>query len=322
MKKLIKILGMLLLVVVLVAVVGLSYLYWGYPKVSAAEDISIEPTPERLARGSYLVNHVSSCTDCHSDHHDDLFGYPIVEGTEGKGGQPFGGEVGEVSARNITPAALGDWTDGEILRAITGGVRRDGSILAPMMPYSLFSKYTREDARSVVAYLRTLKPIENQVPDQRLAFPVNLIFRTIPADAQPTEPAELNDPVSRGQYLVTIAGCGFCHTMQENGQPVAGMEFAGGHDFPVIAGTVRSANITPDEQTGLGGWTREAFINRFKIYQVESNRHIPVAAGEFNTVMGWMQFAGMTEEDLSDNYDYLRTVKPVHHVVEKFTPAP
>jgi hypothetical protein len=89
------------------------------------------------------------------------------------------------------------------------------------------------------------------------------------------------------------------------------MEFAGGHDFTIV----RSSNISPDELTGIGGWSKEAFLSRFHAY---ANGSAAITRDDNNTVMPWTMFAGMTDDDLGAVYDYLRTVKPVKNRVEKW----
>lgn len=320
MKKVLYVLGGLVLLVVVVAVAGYIYLKVAYPKVSPAEDITIEATPERLARGEYLVRHVNMCLDCHSKPDRNYYANPIIPGTEGMGGQEFPG-VGTLYVPNITPAALKDWTDGEIARAITAGVANDGRPLAPMMPYSEYRYLAKDDVYAIVAYLRTLPPIENEVPLPSINFPLNLIFRTIPSDPDPQPRPDPSDKVGTGKYLVRVAGCYFCHTPNDQGTPIPGKDFSGGHEFadPEI-GTVRSANITPDPETGIGEWTEEAFIAKFKAYGDSAGSHIPYVKGEPQTVMPWTILAGMTEEDLSAIYAYLRTVPPIKNSVQKFSP--
>jgi hypothetical protein len=92
------------------------------------------------------------------------------------------------------------------------------------------------------------------------------------------------------------------------------MDFAGGHDF----GHVRSANITPDLLTGIGNWSKSDFIGRFHGF---AGGAPSIRPGDDNTVMPWTMFAGMTDEDLGAIYDYLRTVKPVRHAVDKWSRA-
>lgn len=96
------------------------------------------------------------------------------------------------------------------------------------------------------------------------------------------------------------------------------MELAGGFEFPMPhGGTARSANITPDKETGIGKWTEEAFVQRFKLYS--DSALIPVNKGEFNTVMPWTMFSTMKTEDIKAIYAYLKTVKPIKNKVVKFS---
>ncbi|CAM3649986.1 hypothetical protein POKO110462_13780 [Pontibacter korlensis] len=99
---------------------------------------------------------------------------------------------------------------------------------------------------------------------------MNLILRTMPSDdvAPALEKTALNDELSRGKYLVTVGACGECHSPSTPSGPIAGKEFAGGMEFTFPNGAVlRSANITPDKDTGTGKWTEDAFVQRFKMYQ-------------------------------------------------------
>src|SRR5207237_3473015 len=139
MKAFLKIAGGVVLVVFAIILGGISYLSLRKPAQRAASAEKFEATPERLSRGNYLVNHVSDCLGCHSDHLDG-FGFPVKPGTEGQGGLAFDkklGFPGLVAAQNITPdpeTGLGKWPDGEIARAIREGVGRDGDGHRPVTP--------------------------------------------------------------------------------------------------------------------------------------------------------------------------------------------
>lgn len=277
---------------------------------------------ESVARGRYLANHVAVCVDCHSVRDWNYYSGPIVAGTEGRGGEVFDqklGFPGRFIAKNITPAALKDWKDVELARAITSGVSRNGEPFFPVMPYPSYAKLSPSDLAAIVAYLRTLEPVEHTVQASRPDFPMNLIMRTIPSAHEPMKYDE-SDPVQYGKYLVTIGGCADCHTPQEKGSRIPGMYLAGGFDFPLPDGSVvSSANITPDPDTGLGNWDENSFVQRFKSY---ASGTVPeVGEGEKNTYMPWTMYAGMKEADLRAIYAYLRSVKPVHNAVDTFTPA-
>jgi cytochrome c553 len=286
MKKLFKILGILLLLVVVLAAGGYIYLVSAFPKVSSAPDLKIEVTPERLERGKFLANSFAFCIDCHSDRDINKFSMPVVAGTEGKGGMDYGEGAGFVPSANITPdkeTGLGNWTDGEIFRAITSGVSKDGSFLAPMMPYPLFANLDKEDIYSIIAYIKTLPPIKNKVPQKNLKFPVNIIFRTIPKDATNFgKRPDGTDNIKMGEYYGVA--CKFCHSQSDKGDYLPGKEFAGGVEFPM-----------PDNL--LYPKTRV-----------------------FNTPMAW-NFISKTasDDDLGVIYDYLMAQKPVNNKVEKIT---
>lgn len=322
MKKLAKVLGIVFGVLVVLVFAGFIYFNSAFPKVDPPENIKVEASPERIARGEYLANHVTVCMDCHSKRDWTKFSGPIKPGTFGGGGDVWDEKVGfpgRISMKNITPAAIGNWTDGEIIRAITCGVNKDNKALFPVMPYPIYNNLTTEDLYSIVSFVRSLKPIENRVPETELNFPLNFIVKTMPIRSHSPMRFDKNNPAEFGRYLVTIAGCKECHSKSDKGEPIPGMEFGGGEEFPLPAGTVRSMNISPDNETGIGQWSKETFVKRFKSYGAESAMNISVSENDFNTIMPWTLYAGMTEQDLSAIYDYLRNVKPIKNQVERFT---
>lgn len=301
----------LVAVVVLAAVAG--FFLW-FPSVGPPRDIRVEITEKRLERGRYLAENVAMCIDCHSHRDMSRFAGPVVAGSLGAGGEVFDHAVdvpGTVVAPNITPAALGSWTDGEIIRAITEGVSRDGRALFPLMPYLAYRDLSEEDLYSVVAYLRSLEPIPAQHPPTRLDFPVNLIVRTLPRKAEPAPAPNPSNLVEYGKYLTTMAACAECHTPMGGGGPDETRLYQGGREFPYPGGRVVAPNLTPDPDTGLGNWTEEQFVTRFKMYDNEDGRNLSPEEIGFNTLMPWTMYAGMEERDLRAMYAYLRTLPPV-----------
>jgi len=320
MKKVFKILGILVLLLI-VAVVGVGfYIHQFLPNTGPAPELKIEITPERVEHGRYLANHVMVCMDCHSTRNWGEFSGPPIEGTLGKGGDRFDHNLslpGIFYARNITPAGLGNWTDGEIFRAITTGVTRDGRALFPLMPHPAYGTLDKEDIYDVIAYLRSIPAIENEVPPAQPDFPFSLILKTIPQKANFTQRPDTSNKLAYGKYLVTAATCIDCHTPFEKGKLVFEKAFSGGRQFPLPSGTLTSPNITPHE-TGIGNMTEEAFIERFRQYSDSTGKHLPVAPDEYNTIMPWTMYAGMTDQDLSTIYTYLRSLPPVENKVTKF----
>jgi mono/diheme cytochrome c family protein len=321
MKRLLRFLFMLVAVLVVAGLAGVGYLFARYPDVPPAENVTIERTPERVARGEYLVRHVTMCVDCHSVRDETTYAMPVKPGTEGAGGEFFGDESGmAVYSRNITPAAIGSWTDGELMRAVTTGVTAKGEPLFPIMPYPRYASLDRSDLEAIVAYIRSLKPVTSEVPARKLPFPLPLVVRTMPAAAQPqTRPAPGNK-WAYGKYLVNAAVCGECHSpTDDQGQVLPGREFSGGREFPLPGGGVtRAANITPEANTGIGSWTEDEFVQKFKGFAGTAPRDLSAAEQRENTMMPWLAYAGMSDDDLRAIYNYLRYVKPVRNTVVKF----
>lgn len=320
-KKIFKIIKILLAVVVVMLVSGYIYFNTAYPQMIEVEDVKIEITPERIERGKYIFNNVAACVDCHSERDFTKLSGPVKPGTEGKGGEKFDEEFGlpgTFYAKNITPYSLGTWTDGEILRAVTEGISKDGSVLFPMMPYLVYGKMDKEDIYSVIAYIRTLPAIQNDVPGSKANFPMSMIMKTIPTKHMFKPKPDTMSSVEYGKYLVEAASCEHCHSPSDQGKPIEGKLFSGGIEMKLPGNTVvRSANLTPDA-TGLGQWTKEQFVKRFKSSLDPAYSNTPYKPGDFQTVMPWTVYAGMSEKDLGAIYDYLMTLPAVKNQVEKF----
>ncbi len=259
---------------------------------------------------------------CHGDRDFTKFSGPVIPGTEGKGGQPKGRGI---YATNITPTVLGNWTDDEIARAITTGITKTGDTLFPLMPYSDYMYMSKDDAASIVAYLRTLKPLPNLVPKRNLAHlppgMLTLLYRNFYSnhiDEALHQPRL--DYFAKGKYLVTLGGCNVCHTPFNNDLLVFKNDsvLAGGALFniPETNIKVKSANLTPDTATGIGSWTEDLFLSKFKNYR--ERKAFDYNPGKHNTDMPWTMLAHMTDDDIKSIYSYLRTIKPVHNKVEKW----
>lgn len=321
MKKIVRTVLIIFLLLIAAVFTIAAYVKTALPDVGAAPVIKVAITPQRVARGEYIANHVSICMDCHSQRDWTMYAGPIKEGTFGGGGEKFGKEMGfpgNIYSKNLTPHALYTWTDGEIFRAVTSGQSKDGSALFPLMGYPAYGKMDREDVYSVIAYLRTLPPNKNKVPARELDFPLNILVNTMPSKANLSVKPDTNNAVAYGGYLITIARCVECHSKVNKGSVIAGTEFGGGRQFDFPNGTsCYTANITLDKETGIGNWSRESFIQRFKQYADTSYHPKPVAKTDFNTAMPWLMNAGMTTKDLSSIYDYLRTIKPIKNNVQQ-----
>jgi mono/diheme cytochrome c family protein len=163
--------------------------------------------------------------------------------------------------------------------------------------------------------------------------------------ARATPPVTVGGRVERGKYLVSAIGCGACHTpktMSDTGPKSDASRFLAGHPEgsslgpppslaagPWVAvsswdttawagpwGVSYSANLTPDENTGIGSWSEETFVRALR-----TGRHMGVSR-PILPPMPWGAFRNFTDEDLRSIYAYLKTVPPVHNrVPEPMPPA-
>jgi len=316
-KKLLKRVLKVVLVLLVLAVGGVVVKFYVLaPDSRPATRVRAPRTPEAIAKGKYLSNHVFGCTACHSPVHVDQPGEPQIEGKVGSG-RDFPDDPTfpdwHISAPNLTPdreTGLGAWTDGEILRAMREGVSRDGRPLFPMMPYQTYAKgMSDEDALAVIAYLRSLPPIRNRTKTTVIGFPVSMFIRAVPRPVpRPARPAPASG-VARGRWLLDVASCGDCHTtFDDKRDPVPGHYLAGGNPFPIPGrGTVYTPNITNDRATGVGAYS-EADLRRaiFEGYGKDGRRLYG---------MPWWYYAGMTDDDRTAVITALRQVRAVKNVV-------
>ncbi|HTP35380.1 MAG TPA: c-type cytochrome [Candidatus Acidoferrales bacterium] len=316
----VRVLGFLVVALMTLAVGGFGYLYLRKPAMVPPAHVRVESTPARLARGRYLYN-LADCDGCHSLRDYSRFDGPVVESGRGRGTvfPPDLGLPGVVAARNITPdkeTGIGNWTDGEKIRAIREGISRDGTALFPMMGYERFRHMSDEDVYSLVAYLNTLTPIQNPLPRSKIIFPVSMLMKGAPQPAGQVPEPDRSSKVKYGEYLVAMAGCMECHTPAKQGKPVQGLTLAGGQEFRFPGAVVVSANITPDPQTGIGRWSEQYFLDHFYQYKDYAEKGAPLVGPESFTVMPWLNFARLEPEDLKAIYAFLRTQQPVYHVVD------
>lgn len=322
MKKTGKILGWTFLILVLLLAVGITFtIGWRPfigPRARPLTDIKFQSTPERLSRGEYLVNHVTPCMECHSPHQWTDHEAPIPPNmvATGQDMTMLKGLPGQVIAPNISSdpeTGAGNWTDDQLARAIREGIGHDGRALFPLMPYERFRSLSDEDLASIIVYLRTLPPVRRPQPKTQIIFPVKYLIRSVPEPLIASVPApDLSTPEKRGKYLVTIAACADCHTPQDDkGQPLPGMDFAGGFILDGPWGRVASANLTPDP-SGIPYYDLSLFTQVFRTGYIK--------ARAINQIMPWHEFRGMTDEDIAAIFSYIKTLKPVVHHVDNTEP--
>lgn len=276
-----------------------------------------------IERGKYLAHHVALCMDCHSQRDWNQFSGPPKPGTEAVGGDSFGIRLdvpGIIYARNITSDTvngIGKWTDQEIERAITRGISRNGDTLFPLMPYPHYNGMSKEDISSIITYIRTIKPSPNKVPDRKLMIPMALAYPPLQsASPEKNTKPDVADMVKYGGYVMNSAACMDCHTPMDKGQFVMSKYMAGGRKMDLGSFVVTTPNITPDSATGIGKWTEQMFLDKFKLYR--DHAAYSSNPGKNNSVMPWSMYANMEDFDIKAIYRYLRTIPAVNNHVDKY----
>jgi mono/diheme cytochrome c family protein len=251
-----------------------------------------------IQRGDYLVNTIMTCGNCHTPK-----GPPAaVAGKDFSGGLSWDEPPFKVTAPNITPdkgGGIGSWSAADIKKALIDGVRPNGVPLAPIMPSAFYAILTPGDADAIVAYVQTLKPVSNKVPDPVYKLPFSL--HRFPGTEKPMPAADMNDKVKHGFYLASIGHCMECHTPMTRGQWELDKIGKGGREFPGPWGTSVSRNITSSKTSGIGNWT-DAEI-KTAITQGKRKDGSPL-----KPPMGFGYYAKMTDSDVNDVIAYLRTV--------------
>ena len=311
-----RILGYGILVLLLLVALAVTFTVGWRPVIGAKKrpltSRKFEATPERLRRGDYLVHAVINCMGCHAKH-DEKADPPLLLSKEGAGNVLYDDGKFRLVAANITSdpdTGIGKWSDDAIARAIREGIAADGTTLFPAMPYERFRNMSDEDVASIVVFLRTLPPAHSDLPPAKIPFVFTRLVQAVPQPVtEPVPEPNVSTPVKRGAYLLKIATCRDCHTPRDpKFNVIPGMEMAGG--APMDSG-VFSANLTPDA-SGIGYYDEALFI--------ETMRTGYVRARKLNWIMPWWAFRNMTDDDLKGIFAYLRTLKPVHHLVDNTEP--
>jgi mono/diheme cytochrome c family protein len=255
-----------------------------------------------IERGEYLVNGIAACGLCHTPRNPD--GTFDMSRQLSGGPQTWDRPSYKVKGSNITPdnvTGIGKWSDEGIRRAITGGVRPDEVPLAPVMPSNFYRVFTAQDLDAVVAYLRSVAPVRNevQIPEYRAEMPVN----PYPGADGPMTADDLRDPIKRGFYLASLAHCMLCHTPSVSGRPdYSGSHGKGGVVFRGPFGEARSSNITSHKTAGLGDWTDAEIARAIKHGLSRDGRRLNVMP---------RNYARLTDDDVDALVAWLRTIPPL-----------
>ncbi|HEY7870067.1 MAG TPA: cytochrome c [Methylomirabilota bacterium] len=270
-------------------------------------------TSEQVARGKYIFGAAAGC-GCHTAPKQPL----------NAGGRKYDGPFGTVYASNITPdptTGIGKWTDDQIITATRSGLRPNGERLLPVHPYTVFNGMAAQDLKDLVAYLRSVPPVNRATPAKKITVP---LFESVflPAwlaafAARETPPAAApTSGVPRGEYLArAVSHCGECHTPRtmtmavDNSRLMAGNSKNRGPEGSAVP------NITPDRETGIGSWTEEQIVE----YLATGNKPDgDVAGGLMMEVIegSSVGYKDMTKADLQAIAKYLKSIPAVKNRIE------
>jgi len=267
---------------------------------------------QSASRGEYLFN-AAGCAACHTDVDND--GPPLA------GGRALKTPLGTFYSPNITPDpvyGIGGWSDDDFVRALREGIAPDGSHYYPSFPYTSYTQMRHEDALAIKEYLFSRDPVAR--PNRSHDLPWYLSFRQLLwlwkqmyfEEGELKEVASRTTTWNRGAYLVLALGhCAECHSPRNYlGAIDSDMLFAGTRSGP---GGGAVPNITPDVQTGIGGWPRGDVAYFLQTGAMPDGDY---AGGEMAEVID-EGLSRLDRSDLEAMAEYLRSLPPITHRIER-----
>ena len=261
--------------------------------IHASKDTAI------IARGKHFVYGLAHCTECHSTVNADSL---INAGKEVplSGGFAFTLPVGTIYSKNITPdkeTGIGNLTDGEIARVLRYGVHPNGEAVYDFMP---FHNMSDEDLTAVISYLRTIQPVKNKVPGNKLNFMGNAVkaymVKPVSPNGEVPVSVKIDTTAAYGKYLVlSVGNCAGCHTKRDISGAYLAPALSGG--TPMAGGLV-PPNLTNTSDGRIYTWTEQQFIDRFHKGKLFAQSEMP-----------WNSFKRMNDDELKAIYKFLKTVR-------------
>ena len=310
MKRFLKILGVIIAVVVVLLVLGAATIHFrGIPTYEVnAPELEVEMDSVSIANGERLVNMV--CAECHrGEKTTALVGKKLLD---------IPTFFGTVYSSNITQDpehGIGKYTQGEIAFALRAGIKKDGRYLPPYMPK--FANMADEDLHDVIAYLKSDSPPvqadPTQTPPCEPSFMTkmlsNFAFLPLPYPEKEVPKPDPSDKVALGKYIVQgMVNCYDCHSadfktndplIPENSEGFLG----GGNKLLDLDGNIIYApNITMDQESGLGNWTEEQFIQAVKFGQHPEGKPIRYPM---------LKLTQLTDYEVGAIWEYLKTVPKI-----------
>ncbi|NND34069.1 MAG: cytochrome c [Saprospiraceae bacterium] len=315
MKKVLKILGYGILVIVLLLSIGFVYINTsGIPTYEVEEiQFTLNSSPEAIERGEKLVSML--CAACHLNNE--------TKKLTGKRMFDAPAEFGVIYSQNITQDktyGIGDWTDGEIVYLLRTGIKRDGKYSPPYM--AKLPNMADDDINAIISFLRSDDPLvaADPTPDMPpepsflTKFLCRVAFKPFPMPTGSISLPDTNDALELGEYLAHNLDCFSCHSADfktvDYLNPTQSVGYFGGGNKPLDEqGRVKpTPNLTPDKETGIGDWTKEDFIKAVKFGYKE---------GEKTLGYPMLPYAQLSEREAGAIFDYLKTIPPIKNKVER-----
>jgi mono/diheme cytochrome c family protein len=267
------------------------------------------PAADLVVKGKYIFGAAAGC-GCHTE----------PKGPLNAGGRQYAGPFGTVYSTNITPdrqTGIGTWTNDQIITAIRLGRRPDGERIIPVHPYPVFNGMAEEDLRALVAYLKSVPPVNRPNKPRQITVPLfeSVFLPAWLAAFAPKETPPPNAPTSglaRGEYLVrAVSHCGECHTPRVITYATDNSRFLAGNPKGPDGDPV--PNITPDKDTGLK-WSED------QIAEFLGSGNKPdgdVAGGLMGEVIVGTSagYRDLSKEDRLAIARYLKTIPPIRHKI-------
>lgn len=261
---------------------------------ATAGPLALSGTP--VERGRYLAA-AADCVACHT----------APGGADYAGGVAFRLPFGTIYSSNLTPdpaAGIGGWSDEDFLKAVRSGVGRGGRHLYPAHPYTSYAGMARDDVLAIKAYLGSLPPVAEKVPESDLSFPFSQrglmpLWNAAYFSGARFRPDAGHDAAwNRGAYLATALGhCGECHTPRN-----FAFALRQGH---ALEGAVtrgwKAYGITASADAGIGSWTEEELGNYLAVGHAKGHG---AAAGPMREVVAWST-SQLTPDDRAALVGYL-----------------
>jgi mono/diheme cytochrome c family protein len=249
---------------------------------------TVTSSPELVARGQHLATAITKCVGCHGP---DLGGSKFIDDPA----------LGSIAASNLTSGrggTIGNYDDAALERVIRHGVKSDGTP-ALVMPSEEYANLTDEDLAAVIAYVRSVPPVDRELAPKSLRFlgralvtggALQHAFDMIDHSRASLPTIAVGETVEYGRYLTNVGGCTGCHGPGLSGGKIPGTP----PDFKP------AANITP---TGIGHYTEADFFRALR-------EGVRPGGAPIDTSMPFRLTKDMTDVEIKAVYAFLKTVPP------------